>query len=270
MIRLPDQTGSEVRLAARPKRIVSLVPSQTELLVDLGAEADIVGVTKFCVHPPELKRTKTVVGGTKDFKIDVVLALKPDLVVANKEENPRPAMERLAESLPTYVSDVSDPDSSAAMIRDLGALLGRDLAADAWCAWMDDARSRLRQAVEAYPGRRALYLMWKGPYMAAGVDTFISAMMGELNLENALRDRAKNTRYPALSVEDIRTLHPDVVLLSSEPFPFGENHRRELAEELPGTPLVLVDGEPFSWYGTRWIKSLDSLKDLAVRIHHSV
>lgn len=258
MIVLRDQTGREVALEGPARRIVSLVPSQTELLVDLGLDDELVGVTKFCVHPADLRDRKKSIGGTKNIRVEEVLALKPDLVVANKEENPRRAVEAIAAEVPTYVSDVDDLQSAMAMITDLGTLTGRAPAADRIRHDMEESLQHLSEAFADLAPTRVLYFVWKDPYMAAGTDTFISAALQVLKLENALVDLGeKGKRYPALTLDEMRALNPDVILLSSEPYPFEERHGVELAEDLSGIKMICVDGEPFSWYGSRWNKSID-------------
>lgn len=267
MIALRDQTGREMALNGPPRRIVSLVPSQTELLVDLGLDEELVGVTKFCVHPADLRDRKKSIGGTKNIRVEDVLALKPDLVVANKEENPRRAVEAIAAEVPTYVSDVDDLESAMAMITDIGILTGRESAAQQIRHDFKESLRRLDETVVGLKPMKALYLVWKDPYMAAGTDTFISAALHVLKLKNALADLGdKGKRYPALATDEMRALDPDVILLSSEPYPFEERHGVELARELPGIKMMCVDGEPFSWYGSRWNKSVDYFQRIAIRI----
>lgn len=266
-----DQTGRDVKVVKPPKRIVSLVPSQTELLWDLGLEAELVGITKFCVHPEGLRQRVRNVGGTKNIRVDDVLALEPDLVVANKEENPRRAVEAIAAEVPTYVSDVDDLDSAADMIEALGVLTHREEHAQELRTAFDAATRRVASAVEGKEARRVIYLVWKDPYMAAGTDTFISAAMEKLNLHNVLTDLGEGgKRYPALEVNEIRELHPDLVFLSSEPYPFEPRHGDEMRPYLAEhTRLVCVDGEAFSWYGTRWMKSASYLERLASEVHET-
>lgn len=267
MIAVLDQTGREVTLKDPPRRIVSLVPSQTELLVDFGLEEELVGVTKFCVHPASLRDRKKTIGGTKNIRVEDVLALKPDLVVANKEENPKRAVEAIAATVPTYVSDVDDLESAMAMITDLGTLTGRESAAREIRSNFEESLFRLRMAMGDLKPVRVLYLVWKDPYMAAGTDTFISAALDVLNLDNVLETLdEKGTRYPALTVDEMRALNPDVILLSSEPYPFEARHGDELARELSGVKMICVDGEPFSWYGSRWNKSIDYFESIAKRM----
>ena len=240
-----DALGRPVRLAAPPRRVVSLVPSQTELLADLGLDREVVGLTRFCVHPDGWKRRKQIVGGTKTVDVERVRGLEPDLVIANKEENVREQVEAVAAFCPVYVTDVATVADAVAMIRDVGALVGRAGRAGRLADEVEAAFSAL-----PVPPRpvRALYLIWRDPWMTAGGDTIISDVMGRGGLENVVADR---DRYPALTDAEVRALAPDVVLLSSEPYPFRDEHLAEVQALAPGARVALVDGEAFSWYGSR-------------------
>ena len=250
-----DALGRPVRLAEPPRRIVSLVPSQTELLAALGLDAEVVGLTRFCAHPAGWKDAKAIVGGTKNVSADRVRQLEPDLVIANKEENVREQVEALDDIAPVYVTDVADVSGALGMIRDVGTLVGRPPEA-----------ARLAEAIEvgfrtlpAWPPLRALYLIWRDPWMTVGDDTIIADVMRRGGLSNAAAGRQ---RYPALTDDEVRALAPDVVLLSSEPYPFREPHLAEVRALVPGARAVLVDGEPFSWYGSRLLDAPGALRAL--------
>ena len=246
-----DGLGRPVSLAAPPRRVVSLVPSQTELLADLGLDDEVVGLTRFCVRPAGWKAAKTIVGGTKNVDVGRVRGLAPDLVIANKEENVREQVEALAAVCPVYVTDVADVDGAVAMIRAVGALVGRGARAGRLADEVEAGFAALPPAPPASgPPRpdRALYLIWRDPWMAAGGDTIISDVLGRGGWANAVADR---DRYPALSYAEVRALDPDVVMLSSEPYPFAEKHLAEVRALAPRARVVLVDGEAFSWYGSR-------------------
>ena len=251
----PDALGRRVTLAAPPRRIVSLVPSQTELLADLGLDAEVVGLTRFCVRPDGWKARKAVVGGTKTVDPAKVAALAPDLVIANKEENVREQVEAVAERAPVWVTDVANVADALAMTRDLGALTGRASRAEALAAEVDAAFA----ALPAWPPARALYLIWRDPWMSAGRDTIIHDVMGRAGLANVLADR---DRYPALTDAEVTALAPDVVLLSSEPYPFADKHVAEVQALAPRARVVLADGEAFSWYGSRLLRTPDVLRRL--------
>jgi ABC-type Fe3+-hydroxamate transport system substrate-binding protein len=244
---LHDALDRPVRLDRPPSRIVSLVPSQTELLADLGLDAEVVGLTRFCVRPAGWRGWKRVVGGTKDVRPDRVAALAPDLVLANREENVREQVEALAALAPVYVTDVRTVAGAAAMVRAVGRLVGREVPAEAVAAETERGFAGLAAGVPA-PPLRAAYLVWRGPWMTVGRDTIVHDVMARAGFENAFGDR---TRYPAVTPEELAAARPDVVLLSSEPFPFRERHRAEVEAIAPGARVELVDGELFSWYGSR-------------------
>lgn len=240
----PDALGRRVQLAEPPRRIVSLVPSQTELLADLGLDAEVVGLTRFCVHPAGWKAAKAIVGGTKNVTVERVRALAPDLVIANKEENERAHVEAIAAFAPVFVTDVGTVDGALAMIRDLGRLTNRPQAAAA----LADAIGADFDALPAWPTRRALYLIWRNPWMSVGGDTFIADVLARGGFESVTADR---DRYPTLSDGALAALAPDVVLLSSEPYPFAQPHVAEMQALVPTARVERVDGEAFSWYGSR-------------------
>lgn len=237
-----DQIGRTVRIPKLPKRIVSLVPSQTELLFDLGLGERIVGITKFCVHPEEWFRTKKRVSGTKQLHFDAIRELTPDLIIANKEENNREDIEALEKDFPVWVSDVNDLESALDMIQSVAEITDSDA-------------SRLTRKIETgfaelkplFSSKRVLYLIWKNPFMAAGSDTFINDMLQRCGFKNAISE----SRYPELTEQQMVGMKPDVILLSSEPFPFQEKHINQLQVLLPNSTIKLVDGEMFSWYGSR-------------------
>ena len=238
-----DQMGNKMELAHKPERIVSLVPSQTELLFDLGLEQEIVGITKFCIHPFESCREKTRVGGTKKFNFDLIDRLKPDLIIGNKEENYREGVEKLQRKYPVWMSDVSSLKEAFDMMEELGEVLGKKKEAR-------ELRREIRRRFLSFSATKhatVLYLIWKEPYMTVGVDTFIHDMLLQCGLKNIVAA----TRYPSISIDEIRSLAPEIVLLSSEPFPFSEKHVGELQKAIPDIDIALVDGEMFSWYGSR-------------------
>lgn len=244
-----DFLGRSLCLQTPPQRIVSLVPSQTELLFDLGLATNIVGVTSFCVHPKAARKEKVVVGGTKNPKIERIRELKPDLVLGNKEENQLEHIEKIADFAPVWLSDIVTPNDNERLIRQVGELTNRRREALTLITEMQAAFTSLPAPQEPLP--TALYLIWRKPYMAAGSDTFISHMLPYAGFRNVL----SQTRYPECSPEEMKRLQPDVVLLSSEPYPFKERHISEIRQWLPEADIQLVDGEFFSWYGSRMRKA---------------
>lgn len=259
IIKVTDQLGREIEIPFPPKRIVSTVPSQTELLFDLGLEEEIVGVTWFCIHPKNKVKAKTKIGGTKNLKIDNIRELQPDLVIANKEENDKSQIEELAREFPVWISDISDFDESLEMIRKIGEITGKNENADYIAEKIKTAFSDLPLA----PPLNTLYLIWKVPYMSVGRATFIHCIIEKIGLKNVC---ANETRYPELSEEKIKAINPDLVLLSSEPYPFKEKHIEELQQLLPEAKVVLVDGEMFSWYGSRLMKAPEYFKKIIKNI----
>ncbi|MBK9335957.1 MAG: ABC transporter substrate-binding protein [Lewinellaceae bacterium] len=243
-----DQTARTIVLPVfPPRRIVSLVPSQTELLHALGLADEVVGITKFCVHPAAWFQEKKRVGGTKTVNPEKVAALAPDLIIANKEENKRVQIEALATRFPVWTSDVRDLHSALDMIGRVGAVTGRAPAAQMLVRTVEQAFADHRP--EPAAGRpRAAYFIWRKPCMVAGGDTFIHAMLQEAGFENVF---AAESRYPEILPEILTERAPDVLLLSSEPYPFAEKHVAEFQEICPAAQVVVVDGEMFSWYGSR-------------------
>ena len=252
MTQLHDQLGRLIKLPALPKRIVSLVPSQTELLSELGLEHEVVGITKFCIHPRSWFRNKTRVGGTKDLQLPRIHMLQPDLVIAGKEENVQAQIEALAATIPVYISDVHDMDSALQMISDLGTLTGRENGAASVIMQIQRAFEQLRLVVAARtkPPVKVAYLIWQEPYMTVGHDTYIHAMLELAGFENVF---AGHTRYPQITPADIAAAGAELVLFSTEPYPFKEHHMQALQAALPGIRTMLADGEMFSWYGSSMI-----------------
>lgn len=241
-----DQMGFLINVPEEPLRIVSLVPSQTELLCDLGLADRLYGITKFCIHPQEVVSKKTKVGGTKSFHIEAIKVLNPDLIIANKEENDESLILRLKQHFPVWISDVKNLEECKKMIAEVGELVNKKSEADFVLEKIDEGFTHLPK-----PNRKpkTAYLIWRKPYMSVNSDTFIHEVMEQCGLENIFANR--DSRYPEISEEELRALAPELVLLSSEPYPFSEKHFEEIERLLPSTSVVLVDGEMFSWYGSR-------------------
>jgi ABC-type Fe3+-hydroxamate transport system substrate-binding protein len=238
-----DQMGRTVELPASPRRIVSLVPSITELLYTLQLEEQVTGITKFCIHPDNWFREKTRVGGTKAIKASVIHELKPDLIIANKEENVKEQVEELAQHYPVWVTDVNNLGDALEMIEQIGAITNTSSAATRLASQINSAFSKL-QTTSHQP--RTGYLIWRNPYMTIGKDTFIHDMLGRCGFINIF---GHTTRYPAIDTWQLAQC--ELLLLSSEPYPFQQKHIDELQAMVPNTKIILVDGEMFSWYGSR-------------------
>lgn len=263
-----DQLGRRLELKQKPSRIISLVPSQTELLFDLGLDEEVVGITKFCVHPEQWFRTKTRVGGTKQADLQKIRELQPDLIIANKEENEPAQIEELERDFPVWVSDVCNLRDALQMIKQLGMITGKNKSSEIYSD-IKFAFDGLKTATREFAAQReaqgntkeirTAYLIWQEPYMSVGNDTFIHDMMQRCGLENIFAHR---TRYPQATIADLRDMETELVLLSSEPFPFKQKHVEALQSQLPESRVMLADGEMFSWYGSRLRLSPQYFEDL--------
>jgi ABC-type Fe3+-hydroxamate transport system substrate-binding protein len=251
-----DMLGRELEISFPPKRIVSLVPSQTELLHDLGLEDEVVGITKFCVHPENWFRSKTRVGGTKQVHYDRIEALQPDLILANKEENTEEIVNALAGKYPVWVSDIHDMNEALQMIAAIGDITGKTEKAQEIVTGIRTSFLALQPAVNV---ANVAYFIWRDPWMSVGADTFISHMIAEMGWQNVF---ANKTRYPEISFEELAAAKPDLVLLSSEPYPFKEKHIAEIQAVVPHAKVLLVDGEMFSWYGSRLLYAAGYFREL--------
>ncbi|MGE8432115.1 ABC transporter substrate-binding protein [Chryseobacterium joostei] len=240
-------------------KIVSLVPSITEALFDLGlTENEVVGRTKFCIHPQDNVKNVPVIGGTKNINIDKIKALQPDLILANKEENIKEQVEALMDDFKVTVTNVETIEDNYYLLKNLGKLLGKEDRAQLFNLKIYDI---LLQAKLETPVKAA-YLIWKNPYMTIGGDTFINRILTEIGFENIFKER---TRYPEIKTEDL--MDADLIMLSSEPFPFKEKHMEELQAVYPDKKIMIVDGEAFSWYGTHIAKCENYFKELLAEIH---
>ena len=239
-----DQLDREIVLPSVPNRIISVVPSQTELLFDLGLSDEIVGITKFCIHPKGKVNQVVKVGGTKQLDIEKIKSLQPDLIIANKEENERSQIEELMNVCPVWVSDISDLAGAIEMIERVGEVVGKAEQAKKLAA---EIAQRFDQLSIDPTNKRAAYFIWRKSYMVAGKGTFIDSMLHRCGLVNAFGQE----RYPEVTVQSLIEAAPDVILLSSEPYPFKEKHIDELKAIVPHAKVKLVDGELFSWYGSR-------------------
>ncbi len=246
-LEIQDQIGRNVKLTQPVSRIVCLNPSQTETLVDLGLEELLVGVTKFCVHPKHLRKTKTIVGGTKKIHFDKIRSLNPDIILCNKEENIKEIVQTLEKEYPVHVTDVANLDDALEMIRQYGQIFNCLQRATELCDEIITEKTKNDSLRKKLSKKRVAYFIWKYPWMIAGKGTFIDAMLSLNGYENVF---GNTERYPSVTLEQLADASVDLILLSSEPFPFKEIHRKELQEQL-GIEVKLVDGEYFSWYGSR-------------------
>lgn len=281
---ITDQCGRWVQLPSLPQKIVSLVPSQTELLYDLGLENHIVGITRFCIHPAVALENKKVVGGTKKIVEKRLIDLNPDLIICNKEENTKAIVDFCETVAPTYVSDIARLDDALQMILQIGTLTGTikkatEISTKISVAFKKLSNSNLSSNSSSSSSSssssklKALYLIWKNPYMSIGSDTFIHHMMECAGFENVLQD---HTRYPQIDMQQIVDLQPEMILLSSEPYHFKEVDivDFELAyakanknnSNIRPPKIMIVNGELFSWYGSRLLQSPAYFEELGLEL----
>jgi ABC-type Fe3+-hydroxamate transport system substrate-binding protein len=257
MITVIDGVGRKVELDRPPKRIVSTVPSQSEYLFDLGLEDEVIGITKFCIHPKSWFESKQKIGGTKNLHLERIAALNPDLIIANKEENTLSDIEWLAERFPVYISDINSLNEAYQAMSDIGILTNRQVEAEDWLDRIKDEQ-RVYNAADQEFGTVA-YLIWNEPLMAVGSNNFIHDMLGIGGWDNCF---GHLKRYPVVTIDDVIAEAPHLLFLSSEPFPFKQSHVSYFKEQLPQTEVLIVNGEMFSWYGSRLLKSFKYFDEL--------
>lgn len=253
-----DQLGCKVEINVPPQRIVSVVPSQTELLYDIGCGERIVGQTIFCIHPESKFKTTCKVGGPKKLNIPKIRSLKPDLIIANKEENIKEEIEELAKDCPVWVSDIAKLEDAYTMIATIGQICQRVSETHALNKRIKAGFEQLNISIR----HSCIYMIWRNPYMLVGGGTFINDMLQRAGFENVC---ANMDRYPSLESESLRKLNPEFVLLSSEPYPFKEKHRAEFEAIFPNAKIIFVDGEMFTWYGSRLQYAAEYFQGLTIR-----
>ncbi len=254
-----DQLNRKIELPQVPKRIISVVPSQTELLFYLGLNEQVVGITKFCIHPVDKIKIITKVGGTKQLNIELIKKLGPDLIIANKEENDQLQIEALMAVCPVWVSDIGNLDEAHDMILKVGGLVDKKELAQ---LLVTDIKYQFSQLLTKALNLKVAYFIWRKPYMVAGRQTFIDDMLQKCGLTNVF----DSDRYPELTPEMLIVANPEVVLLSSEPYPFTRKHIDEFKLCLPKAIVILVDGEMFSWYGSRLLHAAGYFNQLIENI----
>lgn len=253
-----DQLHRPLHFNYPPKRIISLVPSQTELLVSLGLENQLVGITKFCVHPNHLKSNKTIVGGTKTIKIGLIKSLQPDIIICNKEENTQEIVAECEQITQVYVSDIATLTTNFEFIKTMGALFSKEKIADNLIDKLHIKYNDFKAFIAAKKRKRVAYFIWRDPWMVAGGSTFINELLDLNGFDNVF---GKVKRYPEIELGELVSKDLDMILLSSEPYPFKELHKKEL-QKFSTAKITLVDGEAFSWHGSRLLKALDYFKTL--------
>lgn len=249
--------GAEIFLSHKPLRIISLVPSQTELLADWDLGESVVGITKFCIHPHAWFQTKSRVGGTKKLNFKAIASLQPDLIIGNKEENSKSDVEYLKTQYPVWMSDINNLVDCIDMMLKLGHLLD--------C--IDKAKKTVKDLEISFNAThtstcinlKVAYFIWKEPYMVAARNTFIDEMIRLAGFTNVFESF---DRYPEISEDLLQQLKPDLIFLSSEPYPFGNQHKTFFEKLCPWAKVEIVDGELFSWYGSRLLKSAQYFEGL--------
>lgn len=257
MLITSDDLGRRVALPFPPQRIISLCPSQTETLLALGLGKRVVGRTRYCIHPARQVSAITDVGGTKQLKLSEIAALKPDLIIAEKEENRREDVATLEQTCALFVTDVRDVESALRMIASLGKLCAVESQASSLTAAIEQRWQQLKPLTKPQCGA---YLIWRKPWMVAGTNTYINDVLQRCGLHNVFANHPG--RYPETTLDEIVARAPEIVLLSSEPYPFSDEHLAEFATRLPQSKVLLVDGEIFSWYGARMLPAADGLQKL--------
>ena len=255
-----DQLKRKIELEGTPLRIVSLVPSQTELLVDLGLRDEIVGLTKFCVHPRDLRKEKKVVGGTKNVHFDRIKRLQPDIILCNKEENTEEMVEKLEKIAPVHVSDVETIDDALELILQYGKIFQKEKVAAELASNIEKEKVDFVKDASLLLRKKVAYFIWKKPYMVAGKNTFINHLLELNQLENIFLE--EESRYPKIDPADLKEKEVDLILLSSEPYPFKEKHKQEFSKMGEKCDVYLVDGEYFSWYGSRLLAAFTYFRGL--------
>jgi ABC-type Fe3+-hydroxamate transport system substrate-binding protein len=257
-MRVVDQMGQKLEVNLPAQRIVSLVPSQTEFLHALGLDNEVIGLTKFCIHPNVWWHGKKRVGGTKNVDLEKVRLLSPDLIIGNKEENSKENIADLKEICPVWMSDISNLEEAYEMMSELGKLTNREVRAEEIVAQIKKEFSEL-QSLKNKP--KVAYFIWKKPWMCVGKDTFVNHLLEVCGFENAIVE----DRYPAIEESDFPDV--DFVFLSSEPYPFKEKEMIEMKKFFSKAKIVVVDGEYFSWYGSRLLLAPRYFNSLLATLH---
>ena len=259
-MKLQDQIGRVLEFKKTPKRIISLVPSLTELLVDLGLEDSIVGITKFCISPTHLRQSKVIVGGTKNINADKIKALNPDIILCNKEENSKEIVEICEGITATHVSDIFTIDDNLELINQYGVLFSKEKEALEMNTEINFKLTDFKEFIKNKEVKKVVYFIWKDPWMAVGNTTFIDHLLQLNKFDNVYQNEE---RYPVVDLEKMKqNVNLDFILLSSEPYPFKEEHILEAEKFTRKAKAILVDGEMFSWTGSRLLKAFDYFKTL--------
>lgn len=249
-----DQLNNTIVLSKHPKRIISLVPSQTEFLYTLGLDSEVVGITKFCIHPTVWFRNKKRIGGTKQFNLELIEQLEPDLIIGNKEENDKAQIELLQTKFPVWMSDIVTFEDALEMMMLIGKLVNRTEQANIIIQNIIQKKNAFQSKFIRQKPLNVAYFIWRKPYMVAANETYINEMLTLFGAKNVFENQS---RYPSVELSELSNLDIDAIFLSSEPYPFKDKHLEEFRAICPNATVVLVDGEAFSWYGNRMIQAFE-------------
>ncbi|MFC2113877.1 ABC transporter substrate-binding protein [Bacteroidota bacterium] len=260
-----DQIGNKIKIPDAPERIISTVPSQTELLFFLGMQNKIAGITEYCVHPQEKVSKIPKIGGPKNLDIPKIREINPDLIIANKEENTKKQIEELAQEFPVWTSDIHSLEDAYKMIERVGVICNHsDLA--------QNTTSNLEKSINLLTSNtniKIAYVIWENPYMVAGGDTFVNDVLSKIGFINVFENKP---RYPKITTRELHDCNADFILLSSEPYPFSSQHIDSFKNCCPGSKVILVNGQFFTWYGNRVLLAVNyfkSIKNVILTIYNT-
>jgi ABC-type Fe3+-hydroxamate transport system substrate-binding protein len=266
-IQIRDDLGDELTLDDVPRRIVSLVPSVTETVIALGAADRLAGVTNYCVYPADIVKDIPKVGGTKGFSFESIDAARPDLILANKEENRKHQIEKLRERYPVFVTYPRTVEQAIKMILDLGVLTGTEERASELAASCDHFLESMEPAIAGPPLRTAC-MIWRDPWMAVGPDSYVSALLDRVGFVNVFTEA--DGRYPETTLDAVIERRPEVIILPSEPYEFGKADQEELDRFLEGRGVAAttlrMDGSLLTWFGSRTLKGLRFFYETKARL----
>jgi ABC-type Fe3+-hydroxamate transport system substrate-binding protein len=255
-LHITDQTGQHIVFESTPLKIISCVPSITEYLIEIGLKHAMVGRTKFCIFPKEAVKRIPTIGGTKKLNIAKIKTLAPDLIITNKEENTKTDVEQLQRLCNVYVSDIKNPKEAFDMMASLAQIMEKT---NEFEQMKLEYEKKLVKLCPLKNKHKCVYLIWQYPYMTIGGDTFINSMLELAGFTNIFEN---HKRYPVIENLEESLRDASHLLLSTEPYPFSENHVLQFKKNFPQIKVMLIDGSYMSWYGSRMIKAIDYLHNL--------
>lgn len=258
-----DDLGRKCIIDKIPQRIISLCPSITETLCDLGLSDKIIACTDYCIHPTEVVKDFDRVGGPKNISKEKITGLSPEIIFAVKEENEPKCIEKISKKIPTYVFDINSINDGIDLIRKIGLIFE---VQNKSFFFVDKIQNGYKNLPKINSNKKCLYLVWKDPYIAVGGGTFIGSVLFQINLRNCLRNSEK--RYPKININLLNDF--DLLILPSEPYSFSENDIEGLKNIYPVKQIITVDGEMFSWYGTHQLKAISYLQELVAKLNQNI